>query len=147
MTSKRGMLSHLGRAASAGAVLFGAGLAAAQDSGKIEDVVVTATRRPESLEKVPVAVSVISGEQADRKLIADVQDLAAAVPALDFRTGSSNKDRDIFVRGIGTITTSPGVEPSVSTVVDGVVLARPGQAPAGTSLNLPAAANGGRTMV
>ena len=36
----------------------------------------------------------------------------------------------MFIRGIGTITTSPGVEPSVSTVVDGVVLDRPGQATA-----------------
>jgi iron complex outermembrane receptor protein len=127
-------LGRLGRAAGAGAVLFGAGFAVADesaapaDTGRIEDVVVTATRRPESLEKVPVAVTVISGEQADLHLIADAQDLANAVPALDFRTGSSNKDRDIFVRGIGTITTSPGVEPSVSTVVDGVVMARPGQA-------------------
>jgi iron complex outermembrane receptor protein len=125
-------LANLSRAAGAGAVLFAAAQAAAQtsapESGRIEDVVVTATRRPESLEKVPVAVTVISGEQADLHLIEDAQDLANAVPALDFRTGSSNKDRDILVRGIGTITTSPGVEPSVSTVVDGVVLARPGQA-------------------
>lgn len=128
MSDIKRVLGHLGRAAGAGAVMLGAGLASAQDSGKIEDVVVTATRRPESLEKVPVAVSVITGAQADAHLIADLQDLSAAVPALDFRTGSSNKDRDIFVRGIGTVTTSPGVEPSVSTVVDGVVLARPGQA-------------------
>ena len=49
------------------------------------------------------------------------------VPTVDFRAGASNKDRTVFIRGLGTITTSPGVEPSVSTVLDGVVLGRPGQ--------------------
>jgi iron complex outermembrane receptor protein len=56
-----------------------------------------------------------------------LQDISRSVPTLDFRAGSSNKDRSTFIRGIGTITTSPGVEPSVATVLDGVVLARPGQ--------------------
>ena len=50
------------------------------------------------------------------------------MPSTDFRTSSSNKDRTLFIRGIGTISTSPGVEPSVSTVIDGVVLGRSGQA-------------------
>ncbi|NWB64613.1 TonB-dependent receptor plug domain-containing protein, partial [Pseudomonas sp. F1002] len=40
----------------------------------------------------------------------------------------SNKDTSLFVRGVGTISTSPGVEPTVATVIDGVVYARPGQA-------------------
>ncbi|MEJ0049535.1 MAG: TonB-dependent receptor plug domain-containing protein [Rhodospirillales bacterium] len=57
-----------------------------------------------------------------------MQDIVSEVPEADFRTSASNKDRTLFVRGIGTISTSPGVEPSVSTVVDGVVLARSGQA-------------------
>eukprot|EP01132_Coremiostelium_polycephalum_P020286 gene20286-24104_t len=50
------------------------------------------------------------------------------VPSLNFRTGASNKDTSLFVRGVGTISTSPGVEPTVATVIDGVVYARPGQA-------------------
>ena len=60
--------------------------------------------------------------------LVNLQDVSSILPAVDFRTGASSKDRDVFIRGIGTITTSPGVEPSVSTVVDGVVFARPGQA-------------------
>ncbi len=97
-------------------------------SGQLEEIVVTATRREARLQEVPIAVSVLSGAQADLHALNDAQDLVAAIPALNFRTGASNKDRDIFVRGIGTVTTSPGVEPSVSTVIDGVVFARPGQA-------------------
>ena len=54
--------------------------------------------------------------------------MASQVPSVNFRTNASNKDTSLFVRGVGTISTSPGVEPTVSTVLDGVVTARPGQA-------------------
>ncbi|MFT3965168.1 MAG: TonB-dependent receptor [Sphingobium sp.] len=92
------------------------------------DIVVTARFRNESLQNVPIAVSVVSGATAASRNLNNIQDIATAVPTLDFRNGASNKDRNIFIRGVGTITTSPGVESSVSTVVDGVVLVRPGQA-------------------
>ncbi|MEG0044333.1 MAG: TonB-dependent receptor plug domain-containing protein, partial [Massilia sp.] len=49
------------------------------------------------------------------------------VPTLNYRAGASNKDTSLFIRGVGTISTSPGVEPTVATVVDGVVFGRPGQ--------------------
>jgi iron complex outermembrane receptor protein len=94
----------------------------------IEEVKVTARRRTEKLQRVPVALTVISGAELKRQNLNTVQDILSEVPSADFRTSSSNKDRTIFVRGLGTISTSPGVEPSVSTVVDGVVLARAGQA-------------------
>ncbi len=96
--------------------------------GELEEITVSARRRPELLQEVPVAVSVMSGAQLTAHNLVDLQDISAEVPSVEFRTGASNKDRDIFIRGIGTITTSPGVEPSVSMVIDGVVLARPGQA-------------------
>ena len=96
--------------------------------GQLQEITVSARRRAEPLQEVPVALTVVTGTQAAAHNLNDLQDISAEVPTVDFRTGASNKDRDIFIRGIGTITTSPGVEPSVSTVVDGVVLARPGQA-------------------
>ena len=103
--------------------------AAAPQSGiAVGEVVVTARRRAESLQKVPIAVSVVSGLQAASQNLNDLQDITQEVPTVDFRAGASNKDRTVFIRGVGTITTSPGVEPSVSTVIDGVVQARPGQA-------------------
>jgi iron complex outermembrane receptor protein len=54
--------------------------------------------------------------------------ITAQTPTVNFRTNASNKDSALFIRGVGTISTSPGVEPTVSTVLDGVVTARPGQA-------------------
>lgn len=94
----------------------------------LQAVTVTATRRAEPLQKVPVAVSVIDGEQLERDNRTDVSSIAQQVPTLNFRPGASNKDSSLFVRGVGTISTSPGVEPTVATVVDGVVYGRPGQA-------------------
>ncbi|HEY0281871.1 MAG TPA: TonB-dependent receptor plug domain-containing protein [Rhizomicrobium sp.] len=96
-----------------------------------EEVVVTATRRAEPLQKVPLAVSVVDGDIAAFQNLININNIATVVPSLNFRDGSSNKDQGLFVRGIGTVTTSPGAEPSVSTVVDGVVLVRPGQATLG----------------
>jgi iron complex outermembrane receptor protein len=94
----------------------------------VEEVRVTARRRSERLQKVPVAVTVLSGAAMKAANLNTLQDILATVPSADFRTSSSNKDRTIFIRGLGTISTSPGVEPDVSTVIDGVVLARAGQA-------------------
>jgi iron complex outermembrane receptor protein len=104
--------------------------AGAEASGQLDEVTVTARRRAEPLQEVPVAVSVMTGAQLAAQNLYNVQDMSNEIPSVEFRTGASNKDRDLFVRGIGTITSSPGVEPSVSTVLDGVVLARPGQATA-----------------
>jgi iron complex outermembrane receptor protein len=101
---------------------------AASNSTAIGEVVVTARHRSENLQEVPISVSVVSGVQAAAQNLNDLGDISQIVPAIDFRTGASNKDRTVFIRGIGTISTSPGVEPSVSTVIDGVVLARPGMA-------------------
>jgi iron complex outermembrane receptor protein len=91
------------------------------------EIVVTARFREESLTDVPIAITALSGDDLAARAQNTVQDIARSVPTLDFRAGSSNKDRSTFIRGVGTITTSPGVEPSVATVIDGVVLARPGQ--------------------
>ncbi|GAB7528124.1 TonB-dependent receptor [Pseudomonas sp. 3A(2025)] len=100
----------------------------ASDAPVLNAVTVTATRREESLQKVPVAVSVVEGEQLERDNRNGVAGLVQQVPSLNFRTGASNKDTSLFIRGVGTISTSPGVEPTVATVIDGVVLGRPGQA-------------------
>ena len=120
--------THLLFLAGLTALPAGAAIAADEPQATLEAVTVTATRREESLQKVPVAVSVLDGEQLERDNRNGVASIAQQVPSLNFRTGASNKDTSLFVRGVGTISTSPGVEPTVATVIDGVVYARPGQA-------------------
>ncbi len=102
--------------------------AKSKDTEQLEKITVTATKRTESLQSVPVAVTVITGELLEQQNLNNVSTLTAQTPVLNFRANASNKDTSLFIRGVGTISTSPGVEPTVSTVVDGVVFARPGQA-------------------
>ncbi|AXA93823.1 TonB-dependent receptor [Massilia sp. YMA4] len=113
------------------AALAGAAEDDAADAGQgeaVASVTVTATRRSASLQSVPLAVSVVDGERLERSNRTSIDTVVQEVPSATFRQQGGNKDSTLFVRGIGTISTSPGVEPTVSTVVDGVVYARPGQA-------------------
>ena len=98
-----------------------------EDTKTDGEVIVTARYRTESVKDVPIAVTALSGTSLDDRQLTNLQTISASVPTVEFRPGASNKDRTVFIRGVGTITTSPGVEPSVSTVLDGVVLSRPGQ--------------------
>ena len=98
------------------------------DSAAVPSVTVSATRRNASLQSVPVAVSVLNGDDLAQANRTSIDTIVQEVPSVTFRQQGGNKDSTIFVRGIGTISTSPGVEPTVSTVIDGVVYARPGQA-------------------
>ncbi|MRX08103.1 TonB-dependent receptor [Pseudoduganella sp. FT25W] len=98
------------------------------DSAAVPSVTVSATRRNASLQSVPVAVSVLDGDALTNANRTSIDTIVQEVPSVTFRQQGGNKDSTIFVRGIGTISTSPGVEPTVSTVIDGVVYARPGQA-------------------
>ena len=100
----------------------------AADSGALEAVIITATKRPQSLQTTPVAVSVVSGVDLEEANVNNMGAVVAQMPTVNFRTNASNKDTALFIRGVGTISTSPGVEPTVSTVLDGVVTSRPGQA-------------------
>ena len=88
------------------------------------EIMVTATRRSEPLQRVPIAISVLTGDLLRAANLNGVSGIAREIPSLNFRTSASSKDQAIFIRGQGTVSTSPGVEPSVSTVLDGVVLAR-----------------------
>lgn len=97
-------------------------------SDKLDTITVTATKRSEPLQSVPIAITVLGGEQLEQSNLNTIGAITTQTPTVNFRTGASNKDTSLFIRGVGTITTSPGVEPTVSTVIDGVVTARPGQA-------------------
>ena len=96
--------------------------------GFLEEIVVTAQKREQSLNDVPVALTVLGAEQIDNSYAVGLEGLSAAIPSFTFRKGNTNRNSGNFLRGIGTISFSIAAEPSVSTVVDGVVLGRSGQA-------------------
>ena len=94
----------------------------------IEEVVVTAQKREENISDVPVAVSVLGRQQIESSFASNLEELQALVPSVSFRTGNTTRNSALTIRGIGTISFSVAAEPSVSTVVDNVVLGRSGQA-------------------
>ena len=54
----------------------------AQSSGELEEIIVTATKREQTLQEVPIAVSVLSADVIDKAQINDILDLQASVPSL-----------------------------------------------------------------
>lgn len=98
-----------------------------KDEG-LETITVTSQKRVERVSEIPVAVSVLSGDQIDSSFSSSFEGLQNLVPSVSFKKGTTSRNSAITVRGIGTISFSVAAEPSVSTVVDGVVLGRSGQA-------------------
>jgi iron complex outermembrane recepter protein len=102
--------------------------AAATPSTDSGDIVVTAQRRSENLQNVPVAITVVSGASLAAKNINSVESLNQQVPSLTFKRGTANVNSTLAIRGLGTQSFASGTEPSVSTVIDGVVYGRSGMA-------------------
>ncbi|MBQ1543570.1 MAG: TonB-dependent receptor [Caulobacteraceae bacterium] len=99
---------------------------AAGDSTKVEEVVVTARRREESLKDVPVAVSAFSAEKLSRAGASDITDLQRSTPNLTLQTArGSNSTLISFIRGIGQQDPLWGFEPGVGLYLDDVYVARP----------------------
>ena len=94
----------------------------------LDTVTVTAQHRVENVQRIPLAVSVVDGEALRSIHATDVRDLATLVPSVTFSAGNELRNNSIRIRGVGTDVFSTGVEPSVSTVIDGVVMQRPGAA-------------------
>lgn len=104
--------------------------AASQQGGSLalEEVVVTATKRESSLQDVAVAVTALSADDIRNAQIISSEDLTFLVPSLNLQKGSNPRQTSFAIRGIGTQSFSSAVEPSVSTMIDGVVLGRSAQA-------------------
>ncbi|WP_395396316.1 TonB-dependent receptor (plasmid) [Novosphingobium sp. BL-8A] len=91
------------------------------------EIVVTAQKRTERLQDVPLAVTALSGDTLASRQINDTSALANAVPSLTYTQNNNVSNSTFRIRGIGTSLYNQGSESSVSTVIDGVVLARQAQ--------------------
>ncbi|MEG8222687.1 TonB-dependent receptor [Sphingomonas sp. HH69] len=92
---------------------------AAQEGG-LTDIVVTARKREESVQDVPVAVTAISAELIQRQDLTSIEKIAARTPNLNVGRASNGSGAQLTLRGIGSSSTSIGIEQSVAVVVDGV---------------------------
>ncbi|MGB7373996.1 TonB-dependent receptor [Pontixanthobacter sp.] len=95
------------------------------DSGFDDNVIiVTATKRAQTLQETPVAVSVTSAATIEQAQIRDINDLQSVVPSLRVQTLQSAFATSFAVRGFGTDGNNLGLEPSVAVFVDGVYRSR-----------------------
>jgi len=95
-------------------------------TGTLEEVIVTATKRAESLQDIPVTVNAFSSETIQEAGIQNASDLAILTPALNINVNTSPFNARMTIRGVGTAQTDPALEPSVGLFVDGVFLGRSG---------------------
>lgn len=118
--------------AGAAALAFGApGVALAQDQADAVEapepdnvIIVTASKREQTLQETPIAVSVTSGEVLEQAQIRDVLDLQTVVPSLRVSQLQTSSATTFIIRGFGNGDNNFGIEPSVGVFIDGVFRSR-----------------------
>ena len=125
---KSGMLF---RTSALAVVLAGAFTSAVQaqdasESREIEEIVVTAQKREQSLQDVPIVVTTVSGKLLRDAGVRDIRELTVLTPGLTVTSTSNESIVTARVRGVGTVGDNPGLESSVGVVIDGVYRPRNG---------------------
>ncbi len=92
--------------------------AGAGSSSALEEITVTAQKRKENLESVPISVSVVTGSQIAASGIQSTADLGLLTPGLNYTWATG--DAAPFIRGVGNNNIGPGAESPIATYVDGV---------------------------
>ncbi|HEV2365829.1 MAG TPA: TonB-dependent receptor [Caulobacteraceae bacterium] len=90
----------------------------------IGEIVVTAERRAEDIQRVPIAITAIQGAALDTQGINGFEDLSMRVPSLRFGAGVTGGENVITMRGLGSQNTTPGGDSPVAYNLDGVYLQR-----------------------
>jgi len=96
----------------------------AQARGQVlEEVVVTARKREESLQDVPIAITVLDGDLLNDRNVSDLTEMATLVPSFHYNEGVNQSD--VFVvRGLGTFASRQTIEQTIGIVFDGHFLGR-----------------------
>lgn len=96
------------------------------DERTIERIIVTAQKREQSLQDVPIVVTAVSEQLLQDNGVKDIKDLTVLTPGLTVTSTSSEASTTARVRGVGTVGDNPGLESSVGVVIDGVYRPRNG---------------------
>lgn len=94
----------------------------------IEEIIVTATKRAESVQEVPVAINVVDATTIEAMGIDEYSDLTKISASLTMNRGDWATNSGFSLRGIGTNVFSTNIDPSVSIIVDDVAVVRSAQA-------------------
>lgn len=117
-TVYQALLSASVLAMSAPAFSQGASTTPEGSNVQVEEIVVTAQKRAQNLQDVPVAITAFSGAALDDRGVREIGDLTKVTPGL--QVGNQNGIATPFLRGIGNASVAVGNEPSVATYIDGV---------------------------
>lgn len=89
------------------------------------EIIVTATRRSQRLQDVPLSVSVVSSQALLERGLSEVGDLPRLVPTLTFLPAAQVNSRSLTIRGVGTYSNADSIDQSVGVNIDGVSIGRP----------------------
>jgi iron complex outermembrane receptor protein len=94
----------------------------------LEEVIVTARRREESVQDIPISISAFTADEIELRGMLDVTDIAAAAPNVQMDssavTGGLTGAPTVFIRGIGQFDFVINTDPAVGIYIDGVYMAR-----------------------
>ncbi len=112
-------------------VLAGLGASSAaqaqtSDVQTVDSIIVTAQKREQNLQDVPVVVTAVGAKLLQDTGVKDIKDLTILTPGLTVTSTSSEASTTARVRGVGTVGDNPGLESSVGVVIDGVYRPRNG---------------------
>ena len=96
------------------------------DTPTVDSIVVTAQKREQNLQDVPVVVTAVGAKLLQDTGIKDIKDLTILTPGLIVTSTSSEASTTARIRGVGTVGDNPGLESSVGIVIDGVYRPRNG---------------------
>src|SRR5690606_39767031 len=93
--------------------------------GVLEEVVVTATRRTESLQDVPISVTAIAGENLQSTYPQDARDLNGIAPNVQLQpVGAFQNAAAFYIRGVGSTDIESATDPGIATFIDDVYQGR-----------------------
>jgi iron complex outermembrane receptor protein len=96
---------------------------AAEPESLLQEVVVTAQKRAETAQNVPISIVALSGDQLERLNQTDVLAIASRTPTLQY--SQAGGEAQLYIRGVGSNLLAVGADPSVAIHLDGVYLGRP----------------------
>jgi iron complex outermembrane receptor protein len=133
MTNRRGPSQQVALALAVSGVLaagssWGQQTAANQQANQpaLSEIIVTAQKREQNIQDVPISVIAISAQQIKDAGITDIKNLQNLTPGLTVTSTTSENSTTARIRGIGTVGDNPGLESSVGVVIDGVYRPRNG---------------------
>jgi iron complex outermembrane recepter protein len=105
---------------------LGAWAADTSNQPALTEIIVTAQKREQNIQDVPVSVMAVSAQELQDAGVKDIKNLQVLTPGVTVTSTTSENVTTARIRGIGTVGDNPGLESSVGVIIDGVYRARNG---------------------